>query len=87
MSRAKLRRMLPRVIVNGAVILAMALWIVPTLGLFITSFRPASEVTSSGWWTVLSSPLKFTQFTIENYRSVLSTGGMTTAFRNSFIIT
>ena len=56
MSRAKLRRRLPRIAVNGLVIFAMVIWIVPTLGLFITSFRPASDVTSSGWWTVLSSP-------------------------------
>jgi len=87
MNGAKLRRTLPRLVVNAAVIFAMVIWIVPTLGLFITSFRPASEVTSSGWWTVLSSPLKFTQFTLENYRTVLATGGMSTAFRNSFIIT
>ena len=41
----------------------------------------------TGWWTVLTSPLKFTQYTIENYQAVLSTGGMLTAFRNSFLIT
>ena len=85
MSRAKLRRMLPRVIVNGAVILAMALWIVPTLGLFITSFRPASEVTSSGWWTV-QSPEVYPVYHRELPLGVIHRG-MTTAFRNSFIIT
>ncbi len=35
----------------------------------------------------ISSPLKFTQYTIENYQSVLRTGGMAIAFRNSFVIT
>lgn len=87
MSWLRFKRKLPLIVVNIVVIIAMILWIVPTLGLLITSFRPASEVAYSGWWTVFSSPLRFTQFTIENYQNVLRTGGMATAFRNSFIIT
>ncbi|HBN95919.1 MAG TPA: sugar ABC transporter permease, partial [Firmicutes bacterium] len=86
MTMQKLKRSLPRIVVNIVVIAAIALWLIPTLGLLVTSFRPASVVAYSGWWTVLSSPLKFTQYTIENYHSVLSSGGMLTAFRNSFII-
>ncbi|HAN94143.1 MAG TPA: sugar ABC transporter permease [Firmicutes bacterium] len=78
---------MPQIVINVVVIVAMLLWIVPTLGLLITSFRPASDVVYSGWWTVLTSPLKFTQYTVENYKAVLSSGGMSTAFRNSFIIT
>ncbi|TAH49109.1 MAG: ABC transporter permease subunit [Chloroflexota bacterium] len=31
-------------------------WIVPTVGLLVTSFRPAQEVTDSGWWTVFNPP-------------------------------
>lgn len=87
MSTLKLRRLTPKVVVNLVVIISMLLWILPTLGLLITSFRPAGQVAYSGWWTVLSSPLKFTKYTFENYKSVLSTGGMKTAFRNSFVIT
>ncbi|HPT82438.1 MAG TPA: carbohydrate ABC transporter permease [Limnochordia bacterium] len=87
MTRQKLKAKMPQIVINLVVILAMVLWIVPTLGLLITSFRPASDVVYSGWWTVLTSPLKFTQYTVENYRMVLSSGGMSTAFRNSFVIT
>ncbi len=29
------------------------IWLVPTLGLFISSFRPADDILSTGWWTVL----------------------------------
>lgn len=29
------------------------LWLIPTLGLFVTSFRPADEILKTGWWTVL----------------------------------
>ena len=32
------------------------LWLLPTLGLLITSFRPFQDVNETGWWTVLSPP-------------------------------
>jgi alpha-glucoside transport system permease protein len=87
MNGQRLKRKLPQVVINLVVLIAVLLWFLPTLGLLITSFRPASDVAYTGWWTVLTSPLKFTQYTIENYQAVLSTGGMLTAFRNSFLIT
>ncbi|MGH2538372.1 MAG: ABC transporter permease subunit [Candidatus Promineifilaceae bacterium] len=31
-------------------------WLIPTIGLFVTSLRPVQEVNSSGWWTVLGAP-------------------------------
>jgi alpha-glucoside transport system permease protein len=33
-----------------------AIWIIPALGLLITSLRPFQDVSDSGWWTVLSPP-------------------------------
>lgn len=38
--------------VHLALIIMCAMWIVPTLGLFVTSFRPREDVRTSGWWTV-----------------------------------
>ena len=32
------------------------LWTIPTFGLFITSFRPRAEISTTGWWT--SSPTR-----------------------------
>jgi alpha-glucoside transport system permease protein len=32
------------------------LWLVPTIGLFITSLLPAGLFDSSGWWKILSKP-------------------------------
>ncbi|MFO7815872.1 MAG: carbohydrate ABC transporter permease [Halanaerobiales bacterium] len=77
---------LAKIIINVVLLSIMFIWILPTLGLLITSVRPASEVSNSGWWTVLNSPLKFTQFTLDNYQKVLSVNNMDIAFRNSFII-
>ena len=63
------------------------LWIIPTFGLFISSFRTEEDVDTSGWWTVFASPFDFGQWTLENYRQVLDAGGMGTAFLNSFVVT
>ncbi len=87
MNGQRLKRKLPQVVINLVVLIAVLLWFLPTLGLLITSFRPASDVAYTGWWTVLTSPLKFTQYTIENYQAVLSTGGMLTACRHSVLMT
>ena len=57
-------------------------WLAPTIGLLITSFRPQSDILSSGWWTVLFSP----RFTLENYTEVLTSQGLFAAFLNSLQI-
>jgi alpha-glucoside transport system permease protein len=45
-------------------------WITPTVGLLVSSFRPADDVKTSGWWTVVINPDK-ARFTLDNYRTVL----------------
>ena len=62
-------------------------WTVPTAGVFISSFRPEVEVSSSGWWTVFAHPFDFTQYTLANYQRVLTSEDMFEAFVNSLIVT
>jgi alpha-glucoside transport system permease protein len=70
------------------VLIALALvWMIPTVGLLVTSFRPPADVVDSGWWTALAHPFNFTQYTLENYQSVITEQGMGRAFLNSLIIT
>ncbi|MEO0905314.1 MAG: carbohydrate ABC transporter permease, partial [Pseudomonadota bacterium] len=38
---------------NISVIALVALWLFPTLGLFISSFRTGDQITASGWWSAL----------------------------------
>jgi alpha-glucoside transport system permease protein len=62
-------------------------WFVPTLGLAITSFRERDDATTSGWWTVFTSPANFTRLTFQNYSEVFERADMGTAFVNSLAIT
>ncbi|HUS14435.1 MAG TPA: carbohydrate ABC transporter permease [Chloroflexia bacterium] len=69
-------------LVHIALFLIALIWLVPTVGLLITSLRPRPDIASSGWWTVLSVP----RFTLGNYQEVLNTQGMWAGFANSLFI-
>ncbi len=73
-----------RWLLHAVILGLMALWLVPTLGLFVNSFRPAADVARSGWWTALAPPW---DFTLANYEHVLTRQGLGQAFVNSLFIT
>lgn len=73
--------------VHFALVLISIIWLVPSVGLLVSSFRLRQDILTSGWW------LAFVQgrFTLENYQRVLQpTGASDTIglnFINSLIIT
>jgi len=73
--------------VRVSLLLVCLLWSVPTLGLLISSFRPASEISTTGWWTVLSEPWRLTNLTLENYRQVIFASQMGRSFINTVVVT
>ncbi|HEX5590443.1 MAG TPA: carbohydrate ABC transporter permease [Candidatus Limnocylindrales bacterium] len=73
-----------RIVLHVIVISLMLLWVVPTLGLFVNSFRPASDVAQSGWWNALFPPW---DFTLDNYSRVIAANDLGDAFINSLFIT
>ena len=75
-----------RVAINLTVLALIVIWTVPTLGLFITSFRDKEAIYNSGWWTAFTDPQG--AFTLENYEKVLFGGdGLANAFLNTLAVT
>jgi alpha-glucoside transport system permease protein len=50
---ARRSRVLNNLLVNGGLALICLVWLVPLLGLLVSSLRDRSDIVSSGWWTVL----------------------------------
>jgi alpha-glucoside transport system permease protein len=69
--------------VHVALLLIAVIWLVPTVGLAITSFRPRSDIQASSWWSSLTD----FNFTLHNYDLVLDQAQMGPAFINSILIT
>jgi alpha-glucoside transport system permease protein len=82
-----LKRALPRTTLHAVIIGIALIWMLPTVGLLITSFRSPQDVAHTGWWTTLAHPFNFTQYTLHNYETVITKNGMGRAFINSLIIT
>lgn len=57
------------VFVNGLLIFICVIWTLPTLGVFVTSFRDRDRVLENGWWESLAEP---SQYTMRNYSQVLA---------------
>ncbi|MCR5763827.1 MAG: carbohydrate ABC transporter permease [Treponema sp.] len=69
MKEADNRKKTPaRTIITVVLVLVCIMWTIPTLGIFITSFRAADSVNATGWWKAFSD-LK--SFTLDNYNQVL----------------
>ena len=77
-------RFLTRGPVQVILVVVGLLWLVPTFGLLLSSFRPVAEATSSGWWTSLTNP---SQLTVENYSRLVSNEGMVSSLWNTLFIT
>jgi alpha-glucoside transport system permease protein len=73
-------------LLNVALLGLCVIWMVPVIGLLITSVRNPDAAASTGWWTVLANPFDVTQWTLQNYREVLLENGMGNAFLNSFVV-
>ena len=74
------------ILVNGVVLLLAAVWTIPTIGLFITSFRERDAITDSGWWALFTG--NGGALTLDNYQDVIFGGdGLGTAFLNTLAVT
>jgi len=52
MKTGKGQQRLREIVINGVLLLLVLMWTIPTLGLFISSFRTRFNIQTSGWWEI-----------------------------------
>jgi len=52
MGSGKRQKLLGSLFVNLTLLLLVLLWTVPTMGIFVSSFRNRDDISTSGWWKV-----------------------------------
>ncbi|MFJ5833922.1 carbohydrate ABC transporter permease [Streptomyces sp. NPDC093089] len=73
---------------SGAVrvflVLAALFWLLPTVGLLVSSLRSPSDIAASGWWRVFTAPARLTT---ENYAHLLANETITGSLVSTVLIT
>jgi len=80
---AKILRFVARAPVRIVLVVLGAAWLVPTIGLFITSILPASALASKGWWQIFSHP---SVATWSNYNALFHNSGLIQALKTTAYI-
>ncbi|MBB4979136.1 MULTISPECIES: carbohydrate ABC transporter permease [Streptomyces] len=65
-------------------LLAGLFWLLPTVGLLLSSLRSPSDIAASGWWRVFTAPA---QLTTENYTRLLANDTITGSLLSTVLIT
>jgi alpha-glucoside transport system permease protein len=74
---SRILRVLGKAPVHFVLVLVGLLWLVPTLGLFLTSLFSATDVNSLGWWEIFSKP---SLATFQNYQEIWHNQSIRSAF-------
>ena len=74
---AQIGRLVAKTPVHLFLIAVALLWLLPTLGLFLTSLFAPTDVNSLGWWQIFSKP---SLATFENYQSIWHDQSIRSAF-------
>ncbi|HJU36249.1 MAG TPA: carbohydrate ABC transporter permease [Gaiellaceae bacterium] len=80
---ARILRALARTPLQILLVVIGLLWLVPTVGLFITSILPGTETSTAGWWKIFSHP---SLATFANYSALFHAGGLTAALETTAIV-
>jgi alpha-glucoside transport system permease protein len=80
---ARILRIVAKTPVHLFLLLVGLLWLVPTLGLFLTSILPASAVGAKGWWQIFSKP---SLATWANYDALFHNSGLIDALKTTVYI-
>ncbi|WP_310528739.1 carbohydrate ABC transporter permease [Nocardioides sp.] len=70
----------------AALTLVVMLWVLPTLGILLTSFRSRDDAASSGWWDLFLKPSGFGDLSFDNYQKAVQGTNLGEGFVNSMAI-
>ncbi|MEW2296007.1 carbohydrate ABC transporter permease [Streptomyces sp. NPDC006743] len=71
-------------LVRVFLILVGLFWLVPTIGLLLSSLRSPQDMSTGGWWTVFTKP---SQLTFDSYQKLLENSDITNSLLNTVLIT
>jgi alpha-glucoside transport system permease protein len=70
----------------AALAIIVFLWVVPTIGILLTSFRTEDQQDQGGWWNLFLHPSTIADLTIENYKDAIQGTNLGEGFINSLAI-
>ncbi|MFE0038902.1 carbohydrate ABC transporter permease [Streptomyces sp. NPDC059015] len=71
-------------VLRVVLVLVGLFWLLPTVGLLLSSLRSPADISASGWWEVFTAP---TQLTTENYARLLRNETITDSLLSTITIT
>jgi alpha-glucoside transport system permease protein len=80
---ARIGRAVLKAPLHLALLVVGVLWLVPTLGLLLTSLMPAGDIAQQGWWKVVAKP---SIATLDNYRALFDNNDLTQALLTTVYI-
>ncbi|MEU3356230.1 carbohydrate ABC transporter permease [Streptomyces sp. NPDC037389] len=69
---------------RGFLVLVGLFWLMPTVGLLLSSLRDKADIAASGWWQVFAHP---SQLTTESYRTLFANDKVTHSLLTTALIT
>jgi alpha-glucoside transport system permease protein len=80
---ARAVRILTRAPVQVLLIVIGLIWLVPTIGLFMTSLLTAEDASDNGWWRIFAKP---SLATLDNYRDIFNNDDITSSLVTTVVI-
>lgn len=71
-------------VMRVVLILVALFWLMPTIGLFLSSLRSADKIAATGWWKIFTTP---SELTFDNYSRLLDNSTITDSLFSTVMIT
>ncbi|WP_406287271.1 carbohydrate ABC transporter permease [Streptomyces sp. NBC_00209] len=71
-------------VMRVVLVLVALFWLMPTIGLLLSSLRSPDKIASTGWWQVFTAP---SELTVDNYSRLLDNSAITGSLLSTVMIT